>query len=184
MTQQDFLQDFSNSIISDIDYIAITTNYDKPNATTQISDSGQNEIYRVSASFSLIGSDIKDSISLGDITIAEDTISSVTNQKVFNLTSVSGFKEGDAVVINYDQAVFEKRKIIDITGNTITLDKECNITLSAGMKVILSLEWVHLISGGSSSANTGFTMITRNLSLIKLSSTLQTFDIIFGGKIK
>ena len=173
------------AIKNDIDYVAVTTNADKPTGQTQIVN--ENELCRVSVTPTISGNEITIPVTIPyNKYSATATINTVNSQKEFILDDSTGFNIGDLILINWSNLAspsdYTDAKITDISGNTITIEKNASITVTTSMSVVNVLNYLHVITGGSTSPNTGTTMLVVPLGIVKETNIIFECDIIMEGQ--
>ena len=105
------------------------------------------------------------------------TVSSVTSNSIFELTSVTGLQVGDALQLTLSGASNRKetRKISAISTNQITVSSPYSSTITVNDIAAQKIMRLHLIAGGTATLNTGSPVSVAPYPDFKLSS--QTKEI-------
>lgn len=117
---------------------------------------------------------------LTDGNTASTTMTSVTSAKIFTVSDVTGFAVGHRVRITIAGFGLEDRKIIDITGNIITLDTSLTVEPSIGDKVDQLITRVQLIRNGTLVVNSGYGISIAPFLTTKLSTQTINFTHIIS----
>lgn len=152
-------------------YVAVSTAYDPPTKSTTLElEKGR----VVPTSINRVGARIivESTFGISDANTASTTINTVTSNKIFTLTSATGFNIGDRVIIGTAK---EERKISNLSGSTVTLDKDLKVTPSNGTTVNQALSRLHLVygSGATLTLNSGY-----GVSIAQLISTKDSTETI------
>lgn len=170
-----YSNDIKTQINSDIDYIAFTFDSKIPKSSDNIS--GYHEFTRIIPTKTINSDNILLECSIPiTVNCLHTTVTSKTNDKVYNLNSVSGLQIGNSVIFKYDTNNIIKDKIVNISGTTITLEKGSS-NIAVNDKVTQEITYIHIIKGGSMTANTGNTIFILPFNKIKYNATILNFNI-------
>jgi hypothetical protein len=97
------------------------------------------------------------------------------NDKQYTLSSVAGLQVGDAIVFNYDVKPI-KDKVVSISGNNVTIETGSS-NISVNQNVSQLLTYIHIISGGTSTANSGNTIAIIPFNQIKVNAVQLLFSV-------
>lgn len=163
-----------------ITHIAFYTEYD-PFNTNDILDSGKHEIGRVAVTPSIVNNQIviNYTINSSSANCASTTISAVTSNTVFNLTSASEFDVGDRIEIDVTgNGSYQEAKIINKSSSTITIDRQLNVVVSRIVRIKLSNKAV--IKNGTLTSKSGAFVYSEQFIKFKNSSQAITDNIILN----
>jgi hypothetical protein len=175
MITQSYSTELKTDINSSIDYIAFV--FDNRQVKTSDNISSYHEFCRIAPTKTINTNNI---LLECVIPITQDhlltTVTNKINNKEYTLSSVTGLQIGDSIVFNYDNQNKIKDKVVNISGNNVTLEKgSSNIT--ASMTVSQEITYIHIIKGGSTTANTGNSIFILPFNKIKFEYTQVDFTI-------
>jgi hypothetical protein len=163
-------------IKGNIDYIAISTDYDNQERSANIATALESG--RAVPIVSRSGNIISISVTLNAIT-ANNTQSLITNtpsdKKTFDVVDATGFSVGDRMeIFSSTGLITEQRKITNISTNTITLDREL-LNLPVNNELFKNVNSnIYLINGGSIIANSGTAIYCFQYTFLKLNTFEKT----------
>lgn len=169
---RDFIR---TTIQGDISYCALVTNFDTPNASTDITDVDINELGRTSTiTTTLVASNVLDIQATFNASIicADTTVSTGTSDTEVDVADPTGFNVGDKILVGGTAFT----KILDITGTTFTVES-IGTAPAVSATVQQYITQFHIVKGGSATANTGETMFEPiYLELYKASAKILTVN--------
>jgi hypothetical protein len=159
LTPNQYLIDLANisrGITTDlqIKYIALSTAYDPPNRQTIL----ENEFTRVEPlSFNQVNNKLIIEAKFDTSFTKSVSITSVTNKKIFTVSSNSGFLVGDRIQVKINNT-WEQKKLVNISSNTFTVHEDfSSLPFTGTDNCQQMISRLHLIygSGATLSLNSG-----------------------------
>jgi|TARA_R100000049_G_C1935906_1_gene79775 hypothetical protein len=172
-----YLDDLVTTVVADCDFIAFVADYAKPTATTDIQDSGVNQLGRVvptSVTSSGTKITVTSTINTSTANPLDTTVSSASSTTVFDLTSVTGLTVGDRLEITLSTGT-EDREIDSISTNTITVTKAYSSAPAVSDVARGKISAVHIIKGGTIGGVDGATLAAFQTVLFKANTEEKTF---------
>lgn len=155
-------------------HCSLSTAFDTPDTNSAIElEIGRVQVFSPRRDGSTVT--INSNFTLTDANTLSTTISSVTSNSIFDLTSVTGLAVGDGIRIIFTDSKYNDRKIQAIAGNQITLTQALDYTPVVGNTANQLIRRIYLIGDGTNTLNTGFGISLAPYIRTKTSS--QTINI-------
>lgn len=158
---------------TDIEQIALATNYDSISNSTNITSVNQKYIANTTNTITSLG--LKSSITIDKLTsnIATTFISGSITTNSFDVVSASGFNLGDKILVKNNYY-----KISNISGNTITILGNFISTPNINDSVQQIITQLHLVNNSNTTLFVDKIDLIKNNNIITLNSLINTSNII------
>ncbi len=154
-----------------LNYVVFTSNFDVPNQTTTLASDARERGRVAVSSIDDNGTSLTVNYTLGT-TIANclsTTMSAVTSNTVFTLTSVTGLGVNDRIQITISGVNYD-RKVTNLSGSIVTINSPLPSVPIIGTVVKQKISRIALVYGGTGSSGTGTVADWEQYILFKDSS--------------